>query len=127
MTVNTVGAIAGLLDRVQLPAEPLAAPTPGPHSRRDEMKRILFTLAALVLTAACADAGPIRDRLAARFGRHANTTTCNTCTQPGPVQTVAANVLTTAGQVVQTAGQVVYQFPQVGTFRPTTCSGGVCR
>lgn len=89
------------------------------------MKRFL-TLAALVLTTATSTAGPIRDRLAARFSRPAypqpqqfpqpvgipvfsEFEKPQQLTQPQPVQTVAA---------YQPAG-----------FSPVvrTCSGGVCR
>lgn len=105
------------------------------------MKRILLTLAALALTAAAADAGPIRDRLAVRFSRPA-CGSCAACTgpqapsvpaytgtqyQPGPVQQVAGSVIQATGQVVQSVGQAVYQMP---AFRPSncpTCVGGVCR
>ena len=93
------------------------------------MKRFLLTIAALALTAAAADAGPIRDRLAARFARPCQTAQCQPQPQYqlGPVQQVAANVLTTTGQVVQNVGQAVYQMP---VFRPSncpTCVGGVCK
>ena len=48
--------------------------------------------------------------------------------QPGPVQTIAANVLVQTGQVIQAAGQVVQAYQPAG-FAPVarTCSGGVCR
>lgn len=103
------------------------------------MKRLILTLAAVLLTAACADAGPIieglrevraniQERRAARGG------TCQSAQcqpqpqyQPGPVQQVAANVITGAGQAVQSVGQAVYQMP---VFRPSncpTCVGGVCK
>ena len=93
------------------------------------MKRFLLTIAALALTAAAADAGPIRDRLAARFARPCQSGQCQPQPQyqPGPVQQVAGTVLTTAGQVVQNVGQAVYQMP---VFRPSncpTCVGGVCK
>ena len=108
------------------------------------MKRILLTIAALALTATAADAGPIRDRLAARFSR-LNSGSCAGCSgpqasqvpaypgvsyTPGPVQTAAGTVLVQAGQVVQAAG-VAVQSVQVPTlFRPSncpTCVGGECR
>jgi hypothetical protein len=93
------------------------------------MKRHILTLAALALTAVTADAGPIRDRLAARFARPCQSAQCQPQPQyqPGPVQQVAANVIQATGQVVQSVGQAVYQMP---TFRPSncpTCVGGVCR
>ncbi len=98
------------------------------------MKRILLTIAAMALTATAADAGPIRDRLAARFSRPSGCSSgqCQPQPQytPGPVQTAAGTVLVSAGQVVQAAG-VAVQSVQVPTlFRPSgcpTCVGGVCR
>ncbi len=97
------------------------------------MKRILLTLAALVLTAACADAGPLRNWLASR--RQCQPAPVVTYSppptqtyQPGPVQTVAANVLVGTGQIFQAAGQVVQAYQPAG-FAPVarTCSGGGCR
>lgn len=97
------------------------------------MKRFLIVVAALALTATAADAGPIRDRLAARFSRPTcNSGQCQPQPQytPGPVQTAAGTVLVQAGQVVQ-AAVVAVQSVQVPTlFRPSncpTCVGGVCR
>lgn len=87
------------------------------------MKRILLTLAAVLLTATAADAGPIRDRLAARFSRPTQTVQYQPQPQPqpqhqptytpGPIQQVAANVLTGTGQIVQNVGQAVYQLPVI--------------
>lgn len=81
------------------------------------MKRILLSIAALALTAAAADAGPVRDRLAARFARPCQSAQCQPQPQyqPGPVQQVAGTVIQATGQVVQSVGQAVYQMP---TFRP---------
>lgn len=98
------------------------------------MKRFLLTLAAVLLTATAADAGPVRDRLAARFGRPSGCSSgqCQPQPQytPGPVQTAAGTVLVSAGQMVQAAG-VAVQSVQVPTlFRPSncpTCSNGTCR
>lgn len=96
------------------------------------MKRFLIVVAALALTATAADAGPIRDRLAARFSRPCQTGQCQPQPQytTGPAQTAAGTVLVSAGHVVQAAG-VAVQSVQVPTlFRPSncpTCVGGVCR
>ena len=98
------------------------------------MKRFLMAVATLTLTATAADAGPIRDRLAARFSRPSgcNSGQCQPQPQytPGPVQTAAGTVLVQAGQVVQAAG-VAVQSVQVPTlFRPSNCQqcvGGVCK
>jgi len=85
------------------------------------MKRILLaTLAALLATSA-ADAGNLRDRLAARFARP-----CQPCTQPQQVQYQPAPQYTqpTYTQPVQ---QVAYYQP--AGFAPVVsggCSGGVC-
>ena len=98
------------------------------------MKRILLTLAAVLLTATAADAGPIRDRLAARFSRPSgcNSGQCQPQPQytPGPVQTAAGTVLVQAGQVIQTAGVAVHSVQVPTLFRPSNCQqcvGGVCR
>jgi len=79
------------------------------------MKRVLFTLAAVLLTSAVADAGPIRDRLAARFSRPCQSSQCQPQPQyqPGPVQQVAGTVIQATGQVVQNVGQAVYQMPVI--------------
>lgn len=97
------------------------------------MKRILMTLAAVLLTTATADAGPLRNAVA---NWRASRGGCGTChqtqapqPQPGPVQQAAGTVLVGTGQAVQTVGQTVQSWP--GLVRPTcsggTCSGGVCR
>lgn len=96
------------------------------------MKRILLTLAAVLLTATAADAGPIRDRLAARFSRPCQSAQCQPQPQytPGPVQTAAGTVLVSAGQVVQAAGVAVQSVQVPGPFRTSNCPacvGGVCR
>ena len=93
------------------------------------MKRVLFTIAAVLLTAACADAGPIRDRLAARFARPCQSVQCQPQPQyqPGPVQQVAGNVIQATGQVVQSVGQAVYQLPVIRPSGCQQCVGGVCR
>jgi hypothetical protein len=93
--------------------------------------RLILTAALLAVSATAATAGPIRDRLAARFSRPCQSGQCQPQPQytPGPVQTAAGTVLVSAGQVVQAAG-VVVQSVQVPTFRPAGCQqcvGGVCR
>lgn len=107
------------------------------------MKRFLLTLAAVLLTATAADAGPVINgfrevrtnvqewRAERKAARACQTGHCQPQPQytPGPVQTAAGTVLVQAGQVVQAAG-VAVQSVQVPTFRPSNCQqcvGGVCR
>lgn len=89
------------------------------------MKRLIMAASVLVFTAATSQAGPIRDRIAARFQRPA----CATCPQqaqyaqpayqPGPVQQVVGSFIVGGGQVVQAVGQTVqaWQVPTFGVAR----------
>jgi hypothetical protein len=105
------------------------------------MKRFLLTLAALALTATAADAGPIRDRLTARFSRPSGCSSCTTQTtthqqlqgvqyggaglypQPQPVPVVMPQVGT-----VQVVGHQQYQPIRLTSPLPVfpACVGGNC-
>lgn len=100
------------------------------------MKRILYGIAALLLTTTTSQAGPIRDRLAAVFHRPAPCQSCQTQPavtyapqyQPGPVQTAIGGAIYTAGSAVQQVGGVVSSYPVGGwVVRPAVCSNGTCR
>ena len=84
--------------------------------------RLILTAVLLAVSATAATAGPIRDRLAARFNRPTPTQyqpqpqpqpQYQPTYTPGPIQQVAANVLTGTGQIVQNVGQAVYQLPVI--------------
>ncbi len=85
--------------------------------------RLILAAVLLAVSTTTATAGPIRDRLAARFNRPTQTVQYQPQPQPqpqyqptytpGPIQQVAANVLTGTGQIVQNVGQAVYQLPVI--------------
>jgi hypothetical protein len=75
--------------------------------------RILFALVALALCAADASAGPVRDRLRARFAGPAGAS-CASC-QPAPAAKPVADVLTAS-----------YVRPAPAAAPASSCPGGVC-
>lgn len=83
------------------------------------MTRILLTIAALVLFAATADAGPLRNWLASRRP-------CQPCTQPQQVQYAPAPQYQQPTCQPQPVQQVAYYQP--AGFAPvvSSCPGGVC-
>lgn len=84
------------------------------------MTRILLTLAAVAVTAATADAGPLRNWLASRRP-------CQPCTQPQQVQCQPAPQYTQPNYQPQPVQQVAYYQP--AGFAPVVsggCPGGVC-
>ena len=88
------------------------------------MKRILMTTLAALLATSAADAGNLRDRLAARFARP-----CQPCQQPQQVQYQPATQTVQPTYQPQPVQQVAYYQPAgfAPVVRPATCSGGVCR
>lgn len=101
------------------------------------LSRLILTTTLLAVSATAATAGPIRDRLAARFARPSG---CSSCTvqpvpavqyggaglypQPQPVPVFMPQVGT-----VQVVGGQQYQPIRLTSPVPTcpTCVGGVCR
>jgi len=86
------------------------------------MKRILMAAAVLVFTAATSTAGPIRDRIAARFSRP-----CQQPQQPQQVQYIPAPQFQHPTYQPQPVQQVAY-YPPAG-FAPAVsggCVNGVC-
>lgn len=67
-------------------------------------KTLILTACLLAATATAAHAGPIRDRLSARFARPCQPAPATT---PGPVRQAVGTVLTGAGGVVADLGQAV--------------------
>jgi hypothetical protein len=104
------------------------------------MKRFLIVVAALALTATAADAGPIRDRLAARFSRPSGCSSCTTqatTTQPQGVQYGGAGLYPQPQPVpvvmpqvgtVQVVGHQQYQPIRLASPVPVypACMGGNC-
>lgn len=100
------------------------------------LSRILLTAALLAVSTTTATAGPIRDRLAARFNRPSG---CSSCTvqPPQAVQYGGAGLYPqpqpVPAQVVmpQVAGGEQYQYQPIRLTSPVptcpTCVGGVCR
>ncbi len=108
---------------------------------RLSIRTLILTAALLAVSATAATAGPIRDRLAARFSRPSGCSSCTTQTathqqpqavqyggaglypQPQPVPVVMPQVGT-----VQVVGHQQYQPIRLAAPLPTcpTCVGGNC-